>query len=500
MDTTMLGRLCRRLLSCVGPNLGMGAAMAVAAVQPATFDLGAIRDAQTLETRLVQDWQPAPRDPAVRQKVIEITLCEWWPGQKVRVPVVLSAPADGRVCRNVIVSNMGLSPRAALPSGVMLRLLKEDGVGVVLVGMGPIEAMPPVGKLHLGMKRQLLATKNARFTPAWIWGMTDMRGLTAALAETGVFQPGKVLATGGSKRGIGAVTAAIHDDRFTAIVPVVTPLVASPGGPFVLGTESEEIVRSNAAFLAALHAGGRPGLPATTLTALAERDERRSNERITLAEARAAGWGPEDVASLGEQAWAACRITDHLPSLRRRGLAMFYNNGTNDNVSPGLVDFGRRLPTFPMYLVPGGQHGGPTTTGFTRQVPLLPEIEDNLFAFARQHFSSAREVISIPRVTSQWDPSTRRLRVTVVFPDGIESDENTLWWSQNRHPPGSLAYEYDAWNSASLVKDDATSLRGEIAVASDATTVDLLTTHRRTMQGLPIHVSSPALQVSLRDR
>jgi hypothetical protein len=105
---------------------------------------------------------------------------------------------------------MGLGSQPALPSGAMLRLLKEQGVGVVLVGMGTIDAMKPVGQLHLGMKAQLLRTKDARFTPAWIWGLSDMRGLTAAIAEKDAFQPSKVLATGGSKRGIGAAAAGIH--------------------------------------------------------------------------------------------------------------------------------------------------------------------------------------------------------------------------------------------------------------------------------------------------
>jgi hypothetical protein len=65
-------------------------------------------------------------------------------------------------------ANMGLALRPTLPTGASLRLLKEDGVGVVLVGMGTIDAMQPEGKLHLGMQEQLLKTKVARYTPAWI--------------------------------------------------------------------------------------------------------------------------------------------------------------------------------------------------------------------------------------------------------------------------------------------------------------------------------------------
>ena len=77
----------------------------LAEVRPATYDLAAIRDASTLETRLVQDWQPASREPSIRQKLIEITVCEWWTGQKVRLPVTLNAPASGAPCRNVIIGS-----------------------------------------------------------------------------------------------------------------------------------------------------------------------------------------------------------------------------------------------------------------------------------------------------------------------------------------------------------------------------------------------------------
>ncbi|MBI3881358.1 MAG: hypothetical protein HY301_15005, partial [Verrucomicrobia bacterium] len=374
--------------------LVIGIASARAEVKPATFDLAAVRDASTLETRVVQDWKAAPRDPAVRQKLVEITVCEWWPGQKVRLPVTFNAPASGGPCRNVIVGNMGLALKPALPSGAALRLLKEHGVGVVHIGMSTIDAMQPVGKLHLGMKEQLLKTKDARFTPAWIWGLSDMRALTAAVAEKEVFQPTKVLATGGSKRGVGAAAAGIHDDRFTAILPVVAPPLGNPGGTYVVGTDAPEITKANEQFLADLAAGKMPALPKTAHTSLVDRQERRVNERITLEQARAAGWSAAEIAAMNDRAWDVCRTTSYLPALKKRGLEIFYNVGADDSVSPDLLELGRRFPDFPIYIVPGGQHGGPKDSGFTRQVPSQPEVEDNLFTFAQHHFFGARPTIT----------------------------------------------------------------------------------------------------------
>ena len=125
----------------------------------------------------------------------------------MRIPVTLNVPADSLPCRNVLLMNMGLSDNPATPRGVALKLLKEQGIGVVLVGMGTIDAMKPKRQLHLGMREQILNTKDPRYTSAWIWGMSQMRGLTAAFAEPKHFQPTKVLASGGSKRGIGSAVS-----------------------------------------------------------------------------------------------------------------------------------------------------------------------------------------------------------------------------------------------------------------------------------------------------
>lgn len=221
--------LCVKLLAFLPLTLVWLAAASHAEVVAGRYDMAAARDASTLETRVIEEWHPWAKDAAVKQKLIEINVGEWWPGQKVRLPVTLLAPSSGEPCRNVIVGNTGVDLKAASPAGAMLRLLKERGVGLVLIGMTTIDAMEPVGKLDVGMKEHFLKSKDARYTPAWIWGLSDMRALTAAIAEKEVFQPVKVIATGGSKRGVATAAAGIADDRFTAILPVVAPIIDPPG-------------------------------------------------------------------------------------------------------------------------------------------------------------------------------------------------------------------------------------------------------------------------------
>jgi hypothetical protein len=454
------------------------------------FDMQAVRDPSTLEIKVLQDWKPA-KDPAILQKLIEITLCEWWPGQKVRLPLTLNTPANGQPCQNVVIANQPLRLRATAPTRGQLTLLKEFGVGVVLIGMGTIDAMEPEDQLHVGMREQLLATKNPRYTAAWIWGLSQMRALTAALTEPGHFQPRKVLTTGGSKRGVAAAVAGIHDERFTAVLPVVAPPIGNPGtAAYVIGTEPRELAQIDRQFYADLKAG-KLGLEAGVENALRERAERRVANRVTLKQARAAGWTKHDIDTITDRVWDAGRVTDVLSALKKRGLEMFYNVGSNDSVTPDLRELGSRFPAFPICIIPGGQHGGPATAGFTRRVPLLPETQANFLSFARHHFFGHRKLIVTPILSENWNSKSRSLQVTVTFPDGSEPQANALWWNLDRSQPYTLPFEYDKWDSAPLRKTGRGTFATTITLESTPERIDFLSLHTHTENELALTLSSP---------
>jgi hypothetical protein len=336
------------------------------------------------------------------------------------------------------------------------------------------------------MEERFIQTKDARYTPAWIWGMSDMRALTAAMAEKEVFQPRKVLATGGSKRGVATAAAGIADARITAIMPVVAPVIESPGGPYVEGMMAPEIVRMNEQYIAAMTAGRE---------ALLTRQKARSDERITLEAAKAAGWSEAEIKDACTTAWKVCRTTDHLDTLRQRGTEVFYNQGSNDNVSPGLVELGRLFPKLPVLVVPGGQHGGAKEAGFVNSVGSLPEVDANLFAFAQHHFFGTRRMVAPPEVRTRWDAKTKHLSVTVTFPDGSEPQENSLWWSVNRHPDYSIAMEFDAWSSVPMKKTSVSTYEAETSVEGEVNTLDVITVHAHTESGTTLTVSSPELRL-----
>lgn len=489
---TFPGFRMKRLLLC----LSLFALLPLRAdIKIGQYDMASVRDAATLETRVIDDWQPLAQDATLRSKLVEITVCEWWPGQKVRLPVAMLAPV-GKICTHVLIENMGLAPKVPVPTGAKLRLLKEHGVGLVFIGMVPITDMEPVGKLHLLMEDRFVRTKDARYTPAWIWGLSDMRALTAAIAETAVFRPVKVLATGASKRGVAAAAACIADDRITAMMPVVAPIIDSPGGPYVEGTLDPAITKMNEAFLAGMTSEvGRQ--------AMRVRQKARSDERLTLAAVQAAGWSEAEIQAASSLAWEVCRTTNHLAALKQRGVDMLYCQGSNDNVSPGLLELGEKFPQLPVYILPGGQHGGAKEAGFTRPVTAQPSVDANLLAFALRHFFGTHRHFPSPRLSVKRHGPSPRFEITVELADGSEPESNEVFWAVNRHPDYTMQMEFDAWQSAPLQllrpagKNGPSACRGELSLDGDPQTVDFISVHRHTADGTTFTVSSHILRVRL---
>ena len=458
------------------------------------FDKSEIQNPDTLDAKTTVEWHPVPGESSLKRKLVEIAVCEWWPGQPARVPVTFVVPADGGPVENVLLINMPLSLKPAKPSGPALALAKEKGVGLIMVGMGVIEGMQPIGELHLRMRERMLATQNVRYTPAWIWGMSQMRGLTAALQESERYQPKKVIASGGSKRGIGSAAAGIFDDRFTGIFPIVAPPLGNPGGSFIIGTEEDEAIgRINERFYRELEVGAL-GLNPEIAVALKNRSERRELTRITVEQARAAGWSQSDMRRANDAVWDLSRITGNLARAKRKGLDYFYMLGTNDSVTPDLLKLGRNWPEFPLCIIPGGQHGGPGGADYTRRVTVQEETLANLETFARYHFFGERSALRGPRIEREWSAEDRRLTVTARFSEGQDPEANELWWSVDKSCPHTLYFEYDTWESTPMKRLGNGLFEATIAVPESARRVDFVSTQKHTENNLPWHASSPYLR------
>ncbi|MHC4702344.1 MAG: hypothetical protein ACYTFQ_17390, partial [Planctomycetota bacterium] len=60
------------------------------------FNIEEILDENTLDIKTLQDWHVDEVTGLTRQKLIEINVAEWWPGQDYRIPVRMIVPLEGK--------------------------------------------------------------------------------------------------------------------------------------------------------------------------------------------------------------------------------------------------------------------------------------------------------------------------------------------------------------------------------------------------------------------
>lgn len=455
------------------------------------YDMDYVRDAATLEMKTLVDWHTEGGEFPTRQKLVEITVCEWWPGKKIRIPLLFVAPAGGAP-RGLIVTSMSFQTKRVRPSELHRRLLPR-GVGFVHAAITRIDQMEPGGALRKAVDATFLKTKDVRHTSAWLWGMSYMRAATAALAESEVFSGDKIAATGGSKRGMASAAAAIHDDRFTGIIPVVAPAIELPAALTGGGAgPSRQVREADERFFREIESGVS-FLTAEEVENLKRQDERMRNMGTRAEQLLTAGWARDDVSRAIRQVEQLSLITQHLNRLRGRGLDFFYNFGSNDNVTPGLNRLAA-VPRFPAYIMPGGQHGSPGL-GFRNRVPTSPEVRENQVAFFSNHFFADRPFMKTPDLS--WDSDGKMVKVRARFDQEPFPEESELHWSFDRAPAGSHYYNYSAWKSVAMTRANAAEWAGEIPIRADAKTLAVITTHRDEVNGMPARVSSPYTQVPL---
>ena len=184
------------------------------------FNSKEILDESTLDIKILQDWHPAG---ATRQKLIEINVAEWWPGQDYRIPVRMIVPLNGKAKGfHITGANAyeGLM-QDSRPNPFQEKLL-AGGVGIVKTHVKAFRQIPGKRGLEQQMGRRFMQDLNPRYTTIWIWSMTLMRATTAAYAETEHFEKGKVAGSGSSKNGISPAVALINDERFTATCSIAS--------------------------------------------------------------------------------------------------------------------------------------------------------------------------------------------------------------------------------------------------------------------------------------
>ena len=225
------------------------------AAEKPLFSTEEILDESTLETKTLQDWHIDTKTGTTRQKLVEINVAQWWPGQDYRIPVRLIVPLEGKAKGFSIT---GANPYETLmkdsqPTDFQEKLL-AGGVGIVKTHVKAPRQIPGKQGLEQEMGRVFLEDLNPRYTTVWIWSMTLMRATTAAYAEGDHFEKGKVAGSGNSKNGIAPAVALINDERFTATCSDLAFAYYSP----TRRADREEVARAeeaNRAFFEAVDAG-----------------------------------------------------------------------------------------------------------------------------------------------------------------------------------------------------------------------------------------------------
>ena len=448
------------------------------------FNTEEILDENTLETKTLQDWHPVG---ATRQKLIEINVAQWWPGQDYRIPVRLIVPLEGKAKGFSIT---GANPyetlmKDARPTDFQAKLL-AGGVGIVKTHVKAFRQIPGKQGLEQKMRRVFMKDLNPRYTTLWIWSMTLMRATTAAYAEGDYFEKGKVAGSGSSKNGISPAVALINDERFTATCSNHAFAYYSP----TRRADREEMAKAeeaNKAFFEAVKAGD-----IDLDQKLARLYQRVMVGSKTSIAAQKAEKSQDESRDMADRLWSSVCVTENWDRLMERGVDILFTPGTHDYVAFDVLWGAQNHPQLPVYYEPNGGHS---------QTPHVAAAKDeeNKQAFLWNHFFGGDPLLKPPKSSHKVDKD--KLNVSVSFNEGPKPISGRIWWIYDRAPAGSAPFLHvqipqDQW--ADMERDPKTgSWTATIPLQEGASRVDFFTNHGHMSNGYKQYLSSPYTRVEL---
>ena len=453
------------------------------------FSAEEILDESTLDIKILQDWHVDEATGSTRQKLIEINVAEWWPGQDYRIPVRMIVPLEGKAKGFSIT---GANPYEGLmedtrPTDFQAKLL-AGGVGVVKTHVKAFRQIPGKKGLEQKMMREFMKDMNPRYTIVWIWSMTLMRATTAAYAETDYFEKGKVAGSGSSKNGISPAVALINDERFTATCSDHAFAYYSP----TRRADREEMAKANAAnkaFFEAVKAGD------------IELEQQRGKiyQRVMVGSessmdkmALKTGRSMDEMQTFADRLWSSVCVAENWDRLMERGVDILFQPGTHDYVAYDILWGAQNHPQVPVYYQPNGGHS---------QTPHVAAAKDeqNRDAFLWNHFFGGDSLLSPP--ASSHEINKDKLRVRVSFDEGPQPTSGRIWWMYDRAPAGSAPFLHipipeDQW--ADMERDPKTgSWTVTIPLKEGASRIDFFSNHGHMANGYQQYHSSPYTRVEL---
>ncbi|PHS04674.1 MAG: hypothetical protein COA78_16275 [Blastopirellula sp.] len=447
------------------------------------FNSEEILDESTLDIKILEDWHPVG---ATRQKLIEINVADWWPGQDYRIPVRMIVPLEGKAKGFSIT---GANPYEGLmkdsrPSDFQAKLL-AGGVGIVKTHVKAFRQIPGKKGLEQKMMRMFMKDLNPRYTPVWIWSMTLMRATTAAYAETDYFEKGKVAGAGSSKNGMSPAAALINDERFTATHSDHAPAYLSP----TRRADREAIDKveaANKAFFEAVKAGD------------VELETQRAKlyQSVMVGSNRSmdkkAGRSVDEMQNFADRLWSSACVTENWDRLMDRGVDVLFQPGTNDYVAYDILWGAQNHPQLPVYYEPNGGHS---------QTPHGAAFKDNQNkdAFLWNHFFGGDSLLKPP--TSSHEVDQDKLSVSVSFNEGPQPISGRIWWIYDRAPAGSAPFLHvqipeDQWMD--MERDAKTGVwTATIPLKDGFDRIDFFSNHGHMTNGYKQYLSSPYTRVEL---
>ena len=442
------------------------------------FDMKEIRDPNTLQIKVLQDWHQVKGVIETRQKLVTINVGDLWPGQEFRVPIRMVVPAN-RKAKGFHLTGSSNPKRLeddARPNSTERELL-EGGVGLVIT---VVQEPGTYGQrvLSQSAERRFAETLNPRFKiQYWAWPATLMRAITTAFAEKDHFERGMVAASGGSKNGASPSMAIIHDERITAVHATVSPIWDSP-----LRLNDDDAWKE----LRALP-GRRGGFTGGHFGP-------NFNQRVLDA-----GGTWKDLQNFVRDISDQVFISRNLKALRKRGVDMLFHPGTHDFVAFDMAWGGKHHPTIPVYLGANSGHG-------KRGHPKTERDQQNKAGFMLKHFFPDEvegDLLTPPQVKSEQKGKT--LTVSVSFAAGSEEESGRIWWIFDRAPDGSPNYmsEMIPDNQTMEMKKVGNLWSAIIKLDPKAKRIDFFSNHRNTLRykesSFRTYISSPYTRLKLKE-
>ena len=486
MKYNMLNHLAAISLSIVCAGSLMTSALAAPATVDSLFSTEEILDESTLETKTLQDWHIDTKTGSTRQKLVEINVAQWWPGQDYRIPVRMIVPLKGKAKGFRIT---GANPYEGLmkdsgPTEFEAKLL-AGGVGIVKTHVKAPRQIPGKQGLQQEVGKKFQEDLNPRYTTVWIWSMTLMRAATVAYAETDHFEKGKVAGAGSSKNGISPAVALINDERFTATSSDHAFAYYSPTRR-TDGEEMDKVEAANKAFFEAVKAGD------------VELEKQRAKwyQGVMVGSNRSkdmkAGRSVDEMQNFADCFWPSVCVTENWDRLMERGVDILFQPGTHDYVAFDVPWGAKNHAQLPVYYEPNGGHS---------QTPHVATAKDNenRSAFLWNHFFGGEPLLKPP--TSNYKVDKDKLRVSVRFNEGPQPKSGRIWWIYDRAPAGSAPFLHvripeDQWMD--MERDAKTGAWAvTIPLKDEASRIDFFSNHGRVVNGYKQYLSSPYTRVEL---